>query len=582
MILSEDKVIKLIERGVSDQIALARKKARHRNMHVTGKGLVDYLEVLDTYETEAQRTLKKKLAKSNRANFSFILRPTDKIFTAKGGAINYNLPQEKVNFFKENISEIADGLDIKKYLKKKVKKEYIVDPNGVIFVDIDEDGRVETYVIPTSEILWYSAKGNTVNAIIFEFYDKDREENDRLKFIEKCNSEGIGRNGELPNGVYQKRKYFRVIDDKTDRIFVIEDKKMPGTAQSKNISLDPNSTISNYFGFVPALILGDVKDNNTGLFESIIEDLLDDADIMLRRMSVMTIHELSHLYPRYWAYAQACTQCNGEGTIDYVSKKATETTEAVIESKTCPSCGGDGAKKRTNPSDETVVPLPMGDDPVIQKLMGFESPDLETARFYEGVVKSHREEMFRAMWGTTYEVGGKRETATGRFLDAQPVNDRLGDMSDTFSKIHKFLLDCYGVVILRNPKYESSVTYGRRYVFEGPDDILTKYVEVSRENVSDMTKLDLQIRYIESEYQDDPIERKKRLKLLRIEPFPALSCEKVVAIQGLPEKEVVRKLYFAEWVNTLSDSELIFDTDEKLKSKLNTYINNKTLKNESI
>ena len=579
MELSKDRIIELIEAGVSDEIALARKKAHHRNMHVTGKGMVQYLEKLDTYETPAQKLLREKLAKSNRSNFSFILQPTNKIFTAKGGAINYNLTQKKVEEIKTSTSDIADGLDIKKYLKKKVRKEYIVDPNGVLFVDIDKEGNVETHVITTNEILWYEAKGNRIEAIIFEFTEKKE---DKINFLNTYTDlKKVDYRTNYPTGFDLEKKYYRVIDAKSDRIFVKEKKKVNGTTVIDDIHEDPSSSISNYFGFVPALILGDEKDNNTGLFESIIEDLLDDADVLLRRMSVLNIHELAHLYPRYWSYAQACTRCEGEGLIQGKAKPNTEPVE-YYEDTVCASCGGSGHKTRTNPSDETVVPMPQDGDPILNKIMGFEAPDLETARFYEGIIKLQREEMFRAMWGTTYEVGGKRETATGRFLDAQPVNDRLGDMSYTFAKMHKFLLDCYGIVILRNPRYESSVTYGRRYVFEGPDDILEKYKEVTREAVSDMTKMDLQERYVEAEYQDDPIQLVKRKKLMRIEPFPTLSCEKVMLIPGLPEEERLKKLYFGEWANTLLDEQIIFMSEDELKEQLSKYINSKSLQDEQV
>jgi hypothetical protein len=579
MELSKEYIVELIKAGASDKIKLARKKANHRNMHVTGKGMISYLEKLDSYETDGQKIIREKLAKSNRSNFSFILRPTDKIFTAKGGAVNYNLPQVSIELIKNSTSNIADGLDIKKYLKKKVRKEFIIDPNGVLFVDIDEDGSVETHVIPTNEILWYEGKGNRVEAIVFEFTEK-RE--DKINFLrDVCNIKDAEYNTNMPNGYLFEKKYYRVIDKVSDRIFVKEKNQTSGNIIFDSIYEDSNSNMSNYFGFVPALILGDEKDVNTGLFESIIDDLLDDADILMRRMSVMNVHELAHLYPRYWSYAQACTRCEGEGLIQGLAIDGTDPIE-YKEDTICTSCGGSGHKMQTNPSDEVVLPLPQDGDTVLTKPMGFESPDLQTAIFYDKVVKSQREEMFRAMWGTTYEVGGKRETATGRFLDAQPVNDRLGDISYTFAKMHKFLLDCYGIVILRNNNYQSSVTYGRRYVFEGPDDILERYKEISREPVSDLTKMDLQARYFEAEYQDDPIELVKRKKLMKIEPFPTLSCKDVMGLEGLPNEEKLKKLYFGEWSNSLLDQEVIFKTENELKLQLINYIKSKTLENGTV
>ena len=91
MVLSDNEVFEIISKGVQPKIEIARKQARKMNMHVTGLRVVEYLESLDDYETNAQKILREKLVKSNRSLFSFLLRPTDKIFTAKGGSINYNV-----------------------------------------------------------------------------------------------------------------------------------------------------------------------------------------------------------------------------------------------------------------------------------------------------------------------------------------------------------------------------------------------------------------------------------------------------------------------------------------------------------
>ena len=98
MVLSNEQVSELILSGTQDKIKLARKKADKINMHITGRNVIEFLEKLDGYETTAQKILREKLVKTNRSLFSFILRPTDKIFTAKGGAVNYNLSKEKIEY----------------------------------------------------------------------------------------------------------------------------------------------------------------------------------------------------------------------------------------------------------------------------------------------------------------------------------------------------------------------------------------------------------------------------------------------------------------------------------------------------
>lgn len=551
MALNNDEIISLIEKGTSDKIRLSRKRSKKVNMHVTGLKVKEYLEDLDDYETAGQKLLREKLVKSNRSLFSFILRPTDKIFTAKGGSINYNLRQDRVSFLKDSISDISDGVDIKKFLKKVVRSQYIIDPNGILFIDISPEGLLETHVINTSQILWYSNKGNKIKGIIFEPYTLD-EDNKKVRKKE----------GSVEFNRGNQKKYYRVIDENSDRIYVKE---------GNTITEDKSQSLPNFFKFVPAIILGDEKNPNLDIFESIIDPLIEDADEMLRDISVKTVHKLAHAYPRYWSYEQACIRCNGEGQI-VLDKEAEPPTY-----QECTSCGGDGVKKRSSPSDEIVLPVPGDGDTVIAPdVAGFSSPDLETAKFYESMMDKARNMMFQAMWGTTHEQGGKRETATGRFLDSQPVQDRLRDISNTFEGLHKFLLDAYGKVLLNNINYESSVSYGTRYILDSPDDILDKYIEVSRESVSEITHLDLRNRYYEAEYETDSVELLKRKKLSRIEPFPTMKPIDIVDL-GLPEDDVKRKMYFSTWIGTLSDAQVIFLPDKRLLELLDQFIKEKTI-----
>ena len=559
MYLSEDKVKELIKQGTQPKIKVARRKAKKLNMHVTGLGAKDFLKKLDDYETNAQQSLREKLLKTNSSLFSFILRPTDKIFTAKGGSINYNVNHDKISELKNKIGDIADGLDIKKYLKKVVKKQYVIDPNGVLFVDIDEKGTVETHIINTNKILWYENKGNDIKAIIFEPYKKELSLEEE-KFYADFGVDYVKK--------LKDKRYYRVIDKKSDRIYVKD---------GDEIYIEEGSELDNYFGFVPAKILGDEKNPNIDLFDSIVQDIVDDADEYLRDMSVKTVHKLSHAYPLYFALEQACTRCGGEGEINIG-------TADEPKMSTCTSCGGTGEKTRINPSDKLVLKAPQGDDPVLSKdnIAGVITPDLQTARFYEDSIESQRSVMFQAVWGTSYEQGGKRETATGRWIDAAPVRDRLRDISDTFSKLHKFLLDCYGKVILGNPKYESYVSYGDRYILENPDDLLKKYQDATNYKVSELVILDLRNQYFEAEYQNDALELMKFNKLSSIEPFPTITVSDMADLDWISNKDKIRKAYYSSWVSQLSNEQIVLLTEEELRNLFDEYISNvKLIKTES-
>lgn len=543
MTLKNKQIVDRIKSGATKDLKEARRIAKKINMHVTGKGIKEYLEVIDTYENDAQKTLREKLVKSNRSLFSYLLRPMDKIFTAKGGSINFNLEAKELEGVKSKLTEASDGMDIKRYLKKNVRLPYIIDANGILFVDIDPEGNLEPHVIYTNQILWYENKGNTIKAIIFEG-----------RKVTKAEATVLRKEGTIE---------YRVIDEKFDKIYVQD---------GKEIKEDRKRRIKNFFGYVPAIILGDEKDPNSTIYTSQVYDILDDADLFLRRSSTMNVHELANLYSRYWSYAQACTRCEGEGIITSVDG------DDVVTSSTCISCGGTGAKTRTNASDETVLPLPQDGEPIIAPhIAGYVSPDIQIAKFYAELQDGFRTEMFQDVWGTTYEQGGKRETATGRYIDAKPVEDKLRDMSYTFEKLHQFLLNTFIQAITQNLKYESSVAYGTRYILESADEILDKRKELSGKQVSEVIVLDLEQRYIEAEYQTDSVELKKRKKLMKIEPYPTLTILQVMAL-SLPDDDKLRKLYFADFVSSLTDAKIILLPSEKLREQLTDFIKLKTIK----
>jgi hypothetical protein len=545
MILKNSDVEKLLLDGTSKEMKLSRKLSKEMNMHITGKGAAEYLEGLDEYENTNQKILREKIMKSNKSVFSFILRPLDKIFSAKGGAINFNLKDSDVSKVKEAVTEVADGLNIRRYLKKVVLKKYIIDPNGILFVDLDEEGSLSTSFVETTKIFWYKHKGNRVDAIIFEGEEREEDE--------------------------IKRKYYRVIDDELDRIFVIEPKPgdTTGVRQVMEVKAD---RLTNFFGFVPAIIVGDLKNPNEDIFESFISDVNEEAKDLLHDVSINKIHKISQGFAKYWQRPEACTKCHGEGQIKY---EETPGDDIWLET-TCTSCGGAGYKQKVSPSDVMIVPVPEKDenDPA-PNVAGYVNPSIEIWKKYDDNIRDTRNYLFQVLWGTTFEQGGRNETATGRFIDTQPVQDRLRDVSHTFSLLHQFILDCYGIITLDNPDYQSYVSYGTRYVIESPDEILKTLMEASREKVSDVILQDMRSKYFYAEYQNDEVELAKKQKISRIEPFPNMTVTEVTTSDFIGDEDKLSKIYFIGWYSTLSNADIILKDDERLKAELNIFIKTK-------
>ena len=531
MVLDETKVKEIILNGVDPLISEARKRAERINMHITGKNAKDYLEKLDNYENDAQRQLKEKLLKSNKSLFSFLLRPADQVFSANGGSIQYNLSESSLETLKDAVSDVNEGLSVKEFLRKKVFKKYVIDPNGLLMCDIDDDGGVMTNFYQTNELFWYKRKGNKVDAIIFNPFNNQFDEKD-------------------------KKEYFRVIDDVTDSIYIKD---------GEDVWLDTESILTNPFGFVPANVVGDIFDVNEPLFLSFIDDVLDDAQERLRDINTAVVHKLSHGYAKYWQYPEACTTCGGDGEIKYEENE-------VIKSKVCYTCDGSGVKSKKDASDLMLIDIPQeGEQKLTPDVGGYINPSIEIWQQYDKDIKETGDYMYECLWGSYFSRDPEAEkTATETFINSQIKNARRNDLSKNFQRLHKFILDCYGKLLFGNT-YESSVSYGAKYNDESPETILTTIFEASEKNISSSIVGDLQLKYYQSEYANDQMELTKKVKLYKVDPFPSLSAQDVKDL-GVTGTELYKKIYYPQWVNQLTDAKVFFMSEDDLRNDLQEYV----------
>ena len=533
MILDEEKVKELIESGVSEYITDCREYSDELNMHITGKDVDKYTELFNDHESPAQKKVRERLLKSNKGVFSFLTRPLDKVFTAKGGSIVYNLPEAQVETIEDVVSDVSDGLNLKTYLKKKVKPIYLIDPNGFVMLDLDEDGGIETSLYRTHEIHWYSKKGNKLEAVIFNPIENDDKEDDK--------------------------KYYRVLDENTDSIWVQD---------GNEIYQQEDSVLENYFGYVPGHVLGDVICPNTGKFLSLVDDVLEDAKEHLRDISVNVVHKLSHGFAKYWQYPEACTTCGGDGVLKNVDEN-----DAIVES-VCYTCQGGGVKDHKDASDLMLIDIPQdGEQKITPEVGGYINPSIEVWRQYKEDIFDLKSNMFQSLWGTTFQTEVGNETATGRLLNVQPEAERVASISKTFSDIHEFILDAYGRVILGRKDYKSNVSYGTRYLMESPDEILDRYTMSKEKGLPATLQQDLLERFYQAEYANNNQEYRKTIKIINVDPFPGLNPAEVKAL-GITGNELNKKIYYPQWVNQLTEAKKLLMTPDELKKDLEVYVNN--------
>jgi len=509
-----------ISERLKTQSALVKKAQDAYNryqVHINGTGTAEYLEKMSTYENQDQFYLRQKYAKSNRYLFSSLLRPIDKVFTSKGGSRNYNTKNKDVSQY---ISDVGGGFSLTKWLQHNWVNKFVSDPNGLIFVEVFNKEPYPTYKSIMS-VHDYEVYGNNVEWVIFKHEDKN------------------------------DGKYFRVVDDTSDRIVK--------WANDKAVIVDE---IPNPFKKCPAFTCSDIPSPTSELKGSIVDDCLDLADEYLRDNSVHTIYKLLHGYPLFWMYVQDCPHCKGLGLID---------------GKTCKYCSGTGKDLRKDVSKIYGLEVPQQGDPTITPPAGYIQPDINSWTKQVEELEWFQRMMHFALWGTDMMQSPTERTATEvMFVNVHPVNERLTAISETAERLDQDLTNLIIGYYVQGYK-GASINYGKRFLIENPDQILKRYEEGKKSGLPDAELNQMMEEYYETKYKNQPVQLAYSLKLLHILPAFHYTLEDL--------KDTVMfdvKLYSIDWVNSLTRDYIIQTGEKELKQQLNDYVQGqKVLRDQS-
>jgi len=118
-ILSFEDITKLINAGKPKWVKEACEYHEKLDVHVNGDDVDEYLERINNYENPRQYELRKKFATSNKFVFENLLRPIDKIFSAKGGNRTYlTSTKQKDILLKTKLADIQYGYSISDWIQK--------------------------------------------------------------------------------------------------------------------------------------------------------------------------------------------------------------------------------------------------------------------------------------------------------------------------------------------------------------------------------------------------------------------------------------------------------------------------------
>lgn len=507
----------IVKRPHKKQIDAAQIYTKKLLMHIKGIGLDSYIERIMAFEKEDTIKIRKKYAVSNQAIFSRIHRPIDKVFSAKGGSSYYNLGDSSTQKFKDYLGNIVYGYSIKQWLEVFWMPAMAYDPMGLIMVEIDQNNRVYPTYKSIMDVFEYQLTGRNVEYLIFKIDAR----------IDEAVKEGAGTKADI----------YRIVDDISDRLV---------RNDNGNLIDIPGETYPNYFLRVPATVISNIYDPVKGMFVSVDDDIIELADQFLREGSVKNIYKNYFGFPRAWEYQNTCPECKGT---------------KVLDGRSCDHCKGTGIKSKSDPSETIRIPVPQSkDEPILApELGGYITPDIKGWDKMTEELELLEDIMFETLWGTHQADDNKKsETATGRFIDIGPVNDKLNKFSDAEEMIETFVTDLIGQFLFGTGYKGASITSGRRYMIETPDEIWQKLQSARKDGAPTAALYDLYNDYLQSRYSANAVEMQKMMKLAKIEPLPFVKYEEFGRLQTFPDVILRQKFWFEKWVCSKTDPDILF------------------------
>lgn len=555
--LSFDEVKLIVNSELDCRIKAAREMSDKLVLHVDGVGLQEHLAKINNYENDLQFEARRKHAISNKFLTEELLRPVDNAFHARGGSRNYKFKTgAKEDELINKLVNVKSNSSLSEYIEQEWFHRFVTDPNGLIFmevVDVEsvedvEEGEViekETELEPTYKsihsIRAYKQNGLFVDWVIFEPHVINIDE-------------------KYPKDESKCIKQFWVVDELYYYLYQIKEKELTLIA-----------SIENSFGKVPAILCSNIQDNVTGWKKSPIDSQVELLDKYLLSNSVLSISEFFHNYLQQWTYVGECKTCLGTGL---VSSDQGESN--------CPTCDGTGQADRKDVTDIIKLRYPDADGVKIDPPAGYIYAPIDAWDAQINSVDRTKDMAFFSQWGTLIERnnnynkdrGTRNETATGRFIDAQPVNNRLNKYSVSIEKAHSALANFIGEYHFPETFEIAVIQYGRRYMIETPDQIWEKYLNAKQDNAPTSTLNLLLFQFYESEFRENEELFKYETKIAKLEPFVHWSIE-IVKDLNVAQEDYYKKLYFSDWIHTLEVSYIIQTDIKKLNEELTAFVTDK-------
>ncbi|MDP4265715.1 MAG: hypothetical protein Q8941_24565 [Bacteroidota bacterium] len=572
MILTSDQIATIIKTNPNKKRIDAAKEVTKKLMrHIHGTDMLTAVNIIDFFEGSDIFKVRKASTTSNKDMFGRLLQAEDMVFNAKGGSKFFNLPETSEKQMHAVLDSVRYGLSLRKWIKVFALEAYRADPMGVIFMEVEQLVVIEGQpantpkVYPTYKSIFsvfdYDNTGRQLDYVVFNLTPDDLKQfgiqaPDNAPMIGESNSTG----------------YYRVVDDTSDTIIRMGD---GGITEVNRMEHSWQQT--------PAFIVSDlVQFDNPKSYLSPLNLCIELADTFFEDRSVRNLQKKFHGFSKAFEPLMKCGTCNGSGQ---------------LKGQPCPSCTvagaemGTGYKLQTRVSDVARFPLSMfeasgGFD--VKKIFGYITPDIQGWDKQDLSLEQLESLINYTYWGsapddksngtlTTRTIKNpSSETATKTKANLQPRYARLNQIADWAEGTESLIADFIGKFWFGDAYDTANISYGRYYILESPDDLMTQYQDLLTGGAPISAMYEALEKYYHSVYENSPIELAVRLKLLYVEPFPHLSIAEAKNLVS-DFTEYNRKLYFGEWYATLQDAYVINTDTIKLRQDLTDYVAAKKL-----
>lgn len=538
MVLGNDEILKLIETPSNTHLKKWREDHNTLKIYVEGGDVAKELSKIDGYENQQQEELRKKVARSTKAEVKNLLNPINKVFNASGGSTVFEgISKTQQDSINEVIDKLPEGISVQEWVEIYLKDAFITDPNGVVFVETG-NSEFEGVAYPT-----YKSTN-----VIHDYQTTW----DRFEYI-------IFKQGKHAISESEDVEVYRVVDDEKDGLYYVKDNRLHEYETD-----DSEAIIIHNYGFVPAELCGGLVDKETGGKLSFINPVDESLREFLRALSVFTIYKFLHLFPKFWRFAMKCTTCNGTGQVTN-----TGPDKDTNPMKVCPTCKGKRLKVKTDVSDGITLPIPKGDQPVLNPVAGYIDLPVDAWEQMKEDLRDQIQEMQLTLWGSYLDNrdNTRERTATEAFINVQPVNENLQMVSRCFETKESQILTFMARIMSQNPEAEVIKKYGKRFTIESPDVLWEKYIQ-AKEKGSSITDIEYHHdQYLLSEFQNDIQQYLVRKKQLAVEPFAHYS---IGQMSWATWDQKQSKILYGEWIATEPDFEKEY---KALKKEFEVFFN---------